>query len=355
MAAEDAHKLDHIKHQIQHLKTDIGETIKRQSDLEENLKETELRIEKINRRLVLNASFQGKQQKILDQLKLKQQQYEKALNVQRALLAEEMVSAYKLGQADYVKVLLTQESPEILDRMLMYQGYFSRKREKIILAHQTQLNQLEENKARMDYVGQKLKELDEKLNQERSELQRALLRRQNILKEIHHHIDNQSLQLKQLLEDQEALEGVIHEVMIGKEAWVGDDTVNHFKNRLPWPVHGKIIVHFGSPIEHSTMKSNGVLLAVPKGQFVHSIASGRVVFSRWLRGYGLLTIVDHGKGFMSLYGHNKRLFKNEGNTVRAREVIAEVGQISGYPESGLYFEVRQNGVALDPGRWCQNP
>lgn len=353
ISEEDSSKLAEIKYQIQSLKTDLGKTTQRQSHLEENLKETELRIEKLNRRLLLNATFQSKQQKILDQLKIEQRQYEKALSVQSALLAEEMVSAYKLGQADYVKVLLSQENPEMLDRMLMYHGYFSRNREKVIVEHQTQLAHLEENKARIDYVRHKLDEVSQKLIQERMDLQKALLHRQFILKKISHHIDHQSSQLQRLLDDQEALEGVIHHVMVEKESWVSTEAPSHLKNRLPWPVRGKIIARFGSQIEHSMMKSNGVVIAATQGQPVHAIAAGRIVFSKWLRGYGLLAIVDHGKGFMSLYGHNNRLYKNEGDPVKAGEAISEVGQISGYDESGLYFEVRQNGVALDPARWCQ--
>ena len=124
------------------------------------------------------------------------------------------------------------------------------------------------------------------------------------------------------------------------------------RGKLPWPVDGRLLARFGTPRSDSRLKWDGVLIGAPAGTRVRAIHDGRVVFADWLRGAGLLLIVDHGGGYLSLYGHNQSLLKGAGERVRAGEAIATVGSSGGQDSPALYFAIRQQGQPSDPLRWC---
>lgn len=124
------------------------------------------------------------------------------------------------------------------------------------------------------------------------------------------------------------------------------------KGHLPWPVRGKLAAHFGSKQKHGDLRWNGVILKTAYGTPVHAVSNGRVAFADWLQGYGFITIIDHGDGYMSLYGHNQALYKQAGDWVEAGEVIATVGDSGGQSYSGLYFEIRYQGKPVNPTKWC---
>jgi len=126
------------------------------------------------------------------------------------------------------------------------------------------------------------------------------------------------------------------------------------KGHIPWPVQGKLLAKFGSSREKGDLKWNGVLISAAYGEPVQAISHGRVAFSDWLQGYGFITIIDHGDGYMSLYGHNESLFKQAGDWVESGEVIATVGDSGGQPGPGVYFEIRARGKPINPGLWCSN-
>lgn len=126
------------------------------------------------------------------------------------------------------------------------------------------------------------------------------------------------------------------------------------RGRLQWPSRGKLTTRYGSARKVGKLKWQGVNIKAPEGTEVHAISHGRVAFSDWLRGFGLLTIIDHGDGYMSLYGGNQSLFKEVGDWVEAGEVIAGVGNSGGRKNSALYFEIRHNGKPTNPLKWCRN-
>jgi len=126
------------------------------------------------------------------------------------------------------------------------------------------------------------------------------------------------------------------------------------KGKLPWPVQGPFIGKFGQPKNYGDLKWNGVLIKAELGTPVRVVSHGRVAFSDWLQGFGFITIIDHGDGYMSLYGHNESLFKQTGDWVQAGEVIATAGDSGGQPRSGVYFEIRSRGKPVNPSRWCSN-
>jgi septal ring factor EnvC (AmiA/AmiB activator) len=128
--------------------------------------------------------------------------------------------------------------------------------------------------------------------------------------------------------------------------------LSKLKNRLSWPVKGKVLHSFGSK-KQGYLTWKGVLISAPISRQVNTIHNGTVLFSDWLKGYGLLTVIDHGNGYMSLYAHNQTLLKSIGDRVEIGEPIALVGQSGGQTSSGLYFEIRHQGKALNPKLWCR--
>ena len=126
------------------------------------------------------------------------------------------------------------------------------------------------------------------------------------------------------------------------------------KGKLPWPVKGSFLGRFGQSKNTGDLKWNGVLIKAKLGTPVRVISHGRVAFSDWLQGFGFITIIDHGDGYMSLYGHSESLFKQTGDWVQAGEVIATVGDSGGQPISGVYFEIRSRGKPVNPSKWCSS-
>ena len=124
------------------------------------------------------------------------------------------------------------------------------------------------------------------------------------------------------------------------------------RHKLKWPTKGRIKSAFGSK-RSGQVKWNGVTISASEGQDVNAIANGKVIYADWLRGFGMVLVVDHGKGYMSLYGHAQALLKSAGDTVRKGESIALVGRSGGQTQPGLYFEVRHKGQAVDPARYCK--
>jgi len=136
-----------------------------------------------------------------------------------------------------------------------------------------------------------------------------------------------------------------------QEAWELNG-LSKFKNKLQWPVQGRITHAFGQR-KQGYLRWKGVLMSAPVGKPVYTIHNGTVLFADWLKGYGLVVVIDHGKGYMSLYGHNQTLLKNVGDRVEIGEPIALVGQSGGQNNAGVYFEIRHKGKPVNPKHWCK--
>jgi septal ring factor EnvC (AmiA/AmiB activator) len=160
----------------------------------------------------------------------------------------------------------------------------------------------------------------------------------------------------QLKANQSALEKVlraVQESMADLPANLGNSPFASLQGKLKWPAQGRMVHHFGAYREQGALRWNGVLIAAPPGSPVRAVHHGRVVFADWMRGFGNLIIVDHGGGYMSLYGHNESLLKGPGDWVRGGETLATSGNSGGQSQAGLYFEIRHKGTPVNPARWCR--
>jgi septal ring factor EnvC (AmiA/AmiB activator) len=202
--------------------------------------------------------------------------------------------------------------------------------------------------------------VDALLDRQRSQrdaLETSRRERGELLADLNRDIHNTKQRLSQLKEDEQSLQELVKRLRralaeIPSPRGPGKSFAQ-LKGRLRLPAEGAIAARFGMPRQVGQLKWQGILIDAPDGADVNAVAAGRVVFADWLRGFGLLLIIDHGDGYMSLYGYNQGLHKNVGDSVKAGELIATVGNSGSHSQSGLYFEIRHQGSPVDPLLWCK--
>lgn len=275
------------------------------------------------------------------------------LAAERETLARQVRASYMSGNAEVFKLLLSQESPASLGRMMVYYDYFNRARSERIAAVRADLTKLAELDAATAAVAQELAALEASQASQVAALDRARNERRAALAKLDAGIKDDKAAVAKLRGEERRLTDLIKQLA---EATAGfpvdsDEPFARLKGKLAWPVQGRIVGDYGQLRDGGPVKWNGVLLEAKQGTEVRAIYRGRVVFADWLSGLGLLAIVDHGGGYMSLYGHNEALLKEVGESVEPGEVIARVGDSGGQARSGVYFEIRQNGAPVNPHPW----
>ena len=273
----------------------------------------------------------------------------------REALARQIRATYMMGQQDYLRVFLTQEDAAAVGRALTYQRYFNRARAVRIQRVTDDVSRLQEFERAIRLETSALERLKRRKAQARGRLEQLRKERQSTLDELRLDIRRKGQRLERLDKDEKRLEALLKEI---RSAFADfsppqeDGAFASMKGRLPWPVPGSILRKFGTPRPPGHLTWQGVFISAPSGQAVRAVARGRVAFADWLRGFGLLLIIDHGHGYMTLYGHNRTLHKETGDWVDTGEVIAAAGDSGGNDDSGLYFEIRRLGIPENPIKWC---
>jgi septal ring factor EnvC (AmiA/AmiB activator) len=277
-------------------------------------------------------------------------------DAQRGRVVEELRQAWASGGDDSLKLLLNQEDPEALARVLAYYRYIAAARSEALAGFRETLAELEAVEtaaaARRDELGA---ERDALVARQR-ELAAARDRRREAVAALAASIAERDAQLARLARDAEALEEVLGEI----EAAIRDLAIpadyqpfTAARGSMPWPTAGEHANRFGRPRNQGKMRWRGITINAEAGSTVQAIHHGRVVYADWLRGSGLLLVLDHGEGYMSLYAHNQSLLKDVGDWVTAGTPIATVGASGGRERAALYFEIREGGKPVDPARWCR--
>ena len=272
--------------------------------------------------------------------------------LQKERLAEQLRSAYRMGRQSSVQLLLSQDSPSSYSRLSVYADYFSRARRDRISGALFSIRQLAESHLHAARIRKNLKSTRAKLEQSSATQRSAQQSRAKVLASLATGISHKSGQLADLQRSIEELQLLVEEldqrVLAGKAAFSGKP------GQLPWPVEGRLIASFGEPKSGGKLHWNGMYFGASEGEHIKAIAGGEVVYADWLNGFGMLLIINHGNGYMSLYGGNRELLTDIGETVEKGQIVATVGSTAGHNESGLYFEIRENAVPVDPGQWI-NP
>jgi murein hydrolase activator len=281
---------------------------------------------------------------------------ETQLDDNRAALAGQMRAAYLIGRQEPLKLLLNQKDPGLAGRMFVYYSYFGRARAGQIRLIEDDVHRLAELDTELEAEDQRLAELERQQRAQLAELEQARERRGVVLANLEVHSRGRAESLERLRGQQAGLERLVRELRAAMERYPvqGNDAFTRLRGKLAWPVSGHLLARFGEP-RAGGVRWDGVLVATERGAPVRAVCQGRVIYADWLPGLGLLAIVDHGDGYLSLYGHNERLYKAAGEHVDAGDTIAAAGDSGGSPRPELYFEIRKGGRPVDPRPWFKAP
>jgi septal ring factor EnvC (AmiA/AmiB activator) len=345
-------KLEDIQLAIAEQESNIFDTNKQRSAIEQQLKADDLAIANVTKRINnIERDLIVTQAEILS-LQAEKDRLTQAKNRQEQLLAKQLRSAYTAGQHDYLKLLLNQDKTDKVQRTLSYYQYLNQARIKEITDFNQTIAQLLEVSTQHQT---KIETLDTLKNQQILESKSLNANKKQRSKTLN-TLSKQLLSSQQLLDKLKAEENNLNQALNKLAAIIKAEIdltgLSKLKNRLSWPVKGKLSHSFGSK-KQGYLTWKGVLISAPISRQVNTIHNGTVLFSDWLKGYGLLTVIDHGSGYMSLYAHNQTLLKSIGDRVETGEPIALVGQSGGQTSPGLYFEIRHQGKALNPNLWCR--
>lgn len=351
-------ELSNLRGRIHSLRDDLGGIQNRYDKIRAELRNTELKISKLLKVLRQIRSRLHAQSQKLHKLNREKQRYSADLDVQSELLTHQIYASYVIGRQEYLKLLLNQEDPAVMGRVTTYYKYFNEARSRRIDQARETLAKLEKVQQTIRKESVTLKSLQKQQQQKKKVLENTSRSRARVVALLNNDIQSKSDRLKRLLEDERELAKLINDIE-NKEspaiplAVIKRGIFADKKGKLNWPVKGHVKAIFGKPRKTGKVKWNGVVIAAKQGTDVHAVSRGRVAYADWLRGYGLLIIIDHGTGYMSLYGYNQSLYKEAGDWVEADELIASVGDTGGRQISGLYFEIRHNGRPTNPLSWCR--
>ena len=352
--AQARQKLDEVRAEIRKISEAQKEIANRKNDADAALREQELKIAATAKDLHALDQKLAAQQDKLGALEAQRDALNVKLQAQREALAALLRSAYALGNNEELKLLLAQEDSAAVGRMLAYFHYFEHARVGEIDNLLKSLDALAQVQAAIDAETAQLKTSRDERAAQALELDAERTQRRTLLADLEAQLKDEQGRLALLGKDEKGLLDLIEKLRdvfadIPKVI-AGAEPFAQLRGRLNWPLRGKVALAFGAK-EGNDRSSNGVVIAAAEGSEVHAVSHGRVVFADWMRGFGLLLIVDHGDGCLSLYGYNDTLLKDVGDWVAANEAIASSGATGGQKTPGVYFELRAQGKAVDPRGW----
>lgn len=359
VASEDAlakaRELEALRGQIGALQKQLDANQKKKTDAEKRVRVIDQRISDATHKLSRLERDLGANRRQLAALREQQAQHTAHLHRQRERLAAEARAAYAMGRQQQVKLLLNQEQPAAIGRMQAYFAYFSRARMQQIDTMRETLQQLEQLQTAVDEKSRQLTELHARQQDESRQLGEQKRSRELALAELSREVRSQGGELERLRSDEQQLRELVYSLQELLADIPADASTQQpfatLKGKLHWPAAGRLANRFGTRRSGSGLQWQGVTIAAAEGGKVRAVAKGRVAFADWMRGFGLLLIIDHGDGYMSLYGHNQALYKEVGEWVDSGETVATLGSSGGQSVAGLYFELRHKGRPVNPVNW----
>lgn len=346
-----------VRHQIARIARQVSQGQAERDRLTRQLRATEESVGKA--RAALDALRQQRTATAARraQLEARKQQRKADLARQRKSLAGQLRAAYLIGRQEPLKLLLNQGDPARAGRMFVYYSYFSRARALQIQAIEADLRQIGQLDAQLQAQAAKLAGLQQAQQSQVSTLKQARAHRMQVLASISAQTRTRAARLALLRRQQQGLESLLARLRRATaslpQAELGNYPFARLRGRLLRPVVGRVIASYGQ-VRAGGLRWQGDLFATARDAPVHAVSQGRVIYADWLAGLGLLIIVDHGDGFMSLYGHNARLYESVGQHVAAGQTIAEAGDSGGGARPELYFEIRKDGQPLNPQIWLRH-
>lgn len=354
--AQKEAELKKVTSRIDKVRKAVNADIERRDKLSVQLRDAELGVQGARQKLEELRAQRIESESRLRELEREQAKAEQELGAERGALAGELRAAYVNGREEQLKLLLNQEDPASFGRMLAYYGYFGRARADRIGSIRDRLEHLALVREKVAAENARLAGLEEHQQQQVASLRAAQESRGKAVAAIEAQIKGRGGELKRLESQARSLEKLIVElrkaledVPVAKRA-----PFEPLRGKLPWPVQqGKVLARYGQPRAGGSLRWQGMLIGTDRGARVRAPFAGRVVYADWLPGMGLMLVLDHGGGYLSLYGHNEELFRKVGESVAAGDVIGAVGDTGGHNQPALYFEVRRGRNPVNPENWLQ--
>jgi len=350
-------KLEKLQGEIKRISAEISADSARRSSLQEELRTAELKLGQLQSDMATNQRAITASREELDTLQQQRSELEQARDAQQARIALELKTAWQMGQQSQLKVLLNQESPHTVARAMAYHRYFFEARNELVTRYRDTLVELLQLEQRIAGTLDQLAGQQAELEQQQAQLATAQAAREQAVAQLSESIQSKAGQLEQMEQNRKELEKLVAAIEKAVANLEVPDDYQPFKaarGTMPWPIGGKRANSFGRPRNEGKMRWQGVTIPASEGDSVKAIHHGRVVYADWLRGSGLLMIIDHGEGYMSLYAHNQSLLREVGEWVSAGTPISTVGNSGGQEQSALYFEIRHQGKPTNPTKWCKD-
>lgn len=354
-SADRAADLAQLRERLEKLQNELADTRGERNEARDRLRTAERRIGGVLRKLRETEARVGRETARLTELEQARRRQRAEVEKHRRELGDIARSSHALGRQDTVKLLLSQEDPARTSRMLTYYRY--------VAAHRSaRIEGLQQALARLDAVESDIRERQQALlalradqRTEQQTLETARGERRVVLARLDAEVHSRAQTIERLKRDEAQLSRLLRELhsTVRSQPPPPGPPARRGKGQWRLPVTGRVIAHYGQTRELGELRWRGLFIAAAEGEPVRAVTHGRVVYADWLRGFGLLLVLDHGNGLMSLYGHNQSLFKTIGDGVEAGETVAASGNTGGPPQPGLYFEVRERGEPRDPLDWCK--
>ncbi|WP_341502353.1 peptidoglycan DD-metalloendopeptidase family protein [Gallaecimonas sp. GXIMD4217] len=352
LAADPKDKLADVEKHIRQTEAELKRQKGERAQLQSRLKGVERKIGQLAAELDRIQGQQARARERQQALQAQLKELESRSRSQQALLAKQLRAAYASGNHDYLKLLLNLDQANNLERILTYYQYLNQARlDELAAIRQTQ-QELTSARAQLADTLAELDQLAQGTRDRQAQLQEQQAERQSTLTALTRQIRSQSAELEQLMADRASLNTLLQEAARKARERSQRQGLKGRKGKLSWPAKGRVQRLFATR-RAAGITWKGVIIDAASGSQVSAIADGTVVYADWVKGYGLLLAVDHGDGYLSLYGQNQALLKGVGDDVRGGERIALVGASGGQKQPGLYFEIRHKGKAVNPTGWCR--
>jgi septal ring factor EnvC (AmiA/AmiB activator) len=365
-----------IKKKINAIEKKLNKTKAEQNDVADALKKSETAISQANKKIYEIKQQQQQNEAKLNALKKQSININEKLGKQQKQLSKLLYQQYVQGNQSYARLILESKSPSQISRDLKYQSYIAKAHRHLIDDMQNNLNEIKILDAQTTLALQKVAELKAERENERKILTKQKSEKALVLKKLSKKIASQRGQIKKLKRDEKRLSQLVKKLariakqkqqkkkkqkkksssIVAKNQQTPDNRYagkkfSSLKGKLKLPVRGEVMNRFGRKRKDGGLTWKGLFIRAKEGTSVKSVASGRVVFAEWMRGFGNLIIIDHGSGYMSLYGNNQTILKNVGENVKGGDSIAAVGNTGGNQSNGLYYELRKKSIPFDPMKW----
>ena len=352
---DNLEKISKLKYDIRSLKKALIGTGKSQKFFSNELKKSELALADLNLNLHnIRDKLQTFNSELRD-LHAQKSNLSARLQNQKKLVKNHIISMHRQGSQESVRLLLSQRDQQTANRTLHYYRYFLRARGREISTYKKIITELKIVRESIISRKQDLTASHSKLKKIKDRLLATQQKREVAIKNISKKINSSKIKLNTLAAQQKRLESILLNNKLTIQTlspYTTEKTFIASKGKLPWPVIGNLSNRY-STLPVSDLHSKGWLLKTKEGAYVNVVHDGQIIFSGYLKGHGLLVIVDHGDGYMTLYAHNQVLFKKMGDWVLKGEKISRAGNTGGQKEHALYFEIRKNGMPANPKLWLK--